>query len=62
MEIGYIPDDRRIFADLTVGENVEIAFRKSPKGNGWNKERVYEIFPPLKNLETRKGGCLSGGE
>ncbi len=60
--LGYIPDDRRIFPDLTVGENLEIAFRRPPQGAGWNKERVYEIFPPLKNIETRKGGCLSGGE
>lgn len=60
--LGYIPDDRRIFPDLTVGENLEIALRQPLKGEGWNKERVYEIFPPLKSIETRKGGCLSGGE
>lgn len=60
--LGYIPDDRRIFPDLTVGENLEIALRQPPTGEGWNKERVYEIFPPLKSIETRKGGCLSGGE
>lgn len=60
--LGYIPDDRRIFPDLTVGENLEIAFRQLPKGEGWNKERIFAIFPPLKNIESRKGGCLSGGE
>ncbi|MEW6376351.1 MAG: ABC transporter ATP-binding protein [Thermodesulfobacteriota bacterium] len=60
--ISYIPDDRRIFADLTVGENLEIATRKTKEGEGWNKERVYELFPPLKNIESRRGGCLSGGE
>jgi branched-chain amino acid transport system ATP-binding protein len=60
--IGYIPDDRRIFADLTVGENLEIAERKGKVGEGWNKERVYELFPILKDIEHRKGGCLSGGE
>jgi branched-chain amino acid transport system ATP-binding protein len=60
--IGYIPDDRRIFADLTVGENLEIAIRKAKEGEGWSKERVYELFPALKNIESRKGGCLSGGE
>ena len=60
--MGYVPDDRRIFADLTVGENLEIAARK-PKGTeGWNKERVYELFPALKEIESRKAGCLSGGE
>ncbi len=62
MGIGYVPDDRRIFADLTVGENLEIAAKK-PKGDeGWDEERVYELFPALKNIESRKGGCLSGGE
>jgi len=62
MGIGYVPDDRRIFADLTVGENLEIAMRKTKEGEGWNKERVYEMFPGLKDVESRKGGCLSGGE
>jgi branched-chain amino acid transport system ATP-binding protein len=60
--IGYIPDDRRIFADLTVGENLEIAIRETKGGGGWNKERVHELFPALRNIESRKGGCLSGGE
>ena len=39
--IGYVPDDRRIFADLTVGENIEIGERKAGSGGEWNKERVY---------------------
>ena len=60
--ISYIPDDRRIFADLTVGENLEIAVREAKAGGGWNKERVHELFPALKNIGDRKGGCLSGGE
>lgn len=60
MGIGYIPDDRRIFADLTVGENLEIAAR--PGKMGWDKERVYELFPVLKQKESNKGGHLSGGE
>ena len=60
--ISYIPDDRRIFADLTVGENLEIAIREAKTGGGWNKERVHELFPALKNIGSRKGGCLSGGE
>jgi branched-chain amino acid transport system ATP-binding protein len=60
--IGYVPDDRRIFVDLTVEENLEIAVRKPGEGEGWNKEKVYEIFPALKDIECRKGGCLSGGE
>jgi branched-chain amino acid transport system ATP-binding protein len=60
--ISYVPDDRRIFADLTVVENLEIAMRKAKGGEGWNKERVYGMFPALGNIESRKGGCLSGGE
>jgi branched-chain amino acid transport system ATP-binding protein len=60
--IGYIPDDRRIFADLTVGENLEIGERKARERGGWNKERIHEMFPALKNIESRRGGCLSGGE
>jgi len=60
--IGYVPDDRRIFADLTVGENLEIAARGGERDGGWSKERVYELFPALKQIESRKGGCLSGGE
>jgi branched-chain amino acid transport system ATP-binding protein len=60
--IGYVPDDRRIFADLTVGENLEIATRRAKRGAGWNRDRVYELFPSLHPIESRKGGCLSGGE
>jgi len=60
--IGYIPDDRRIFADLTVEENLEIAERKTKGSEGWSKEKIYGLFPALENIESRKGGCLSGGE
>lgn len=60
--IGYVPDDRRIFADLTVDENLEIATRKGPGGEEWDKGKVYELFPALKALDGRKGGLLSGGE
>ena len=60
--IGYVPDDRRIFADLTVGENLEIAARKAKEGEKWDMERVYGLFPALKGLDSRRGGLLSGGE
>jgi len=60
--ISYVPDDRRIFADLTVEENLEIAERKFLEGEGWDKQRVYGLFPALKEIEKRRGGCLSGGE
>ena len=60
--ISYVPDERRIFADLTVGENLEIAERKVKGVEGWDSDRVYELFPILKNIASRRGGCLSGGE
>lgn len=62
MGIGYVPDDRRVFADLTVGENLEISQRKKDGRNDWCKDRVYEFFPPLKEIDSRKAGLLSGGE
>lgn len=60
--MAYVPADRRIFVDLTVGENLELAARKAKGDGGWNKDRVYELFPVLKNIESHKGGYLSGGE
>jgi branched-chain amino acid transport system ATP-binding protein len=60
--IGYVPDDRRIFADLSVAENLEIAARRGPGTENWDKNRVYELFPALRSMDSRKGGLLSGGE
>ncbi len=60
--IGYVPDDRRIFADLTVAENLAIAFRKPTAGSGWDQQRVFRLFPALEEIAHRKGGLLSGGE
>ena len=57
--IGYVPDDRRVFADLTVDDNLEIPFRRN---NEWTKERVYELFGPLAEIKSRRAGNLSGGE
>ncbi len=64
MGIGFVPEDRRIFPDLTVRENLEVARKPpaSPHATEWTVERVYEIFPVLANLDNRKGGHLSGGE
>jgi branched-chain amino acid transport system ATP-binding protein len=61
--IGFIPDNKRIFPDLTVRDNLEIA-RRNPrdKGRGWTVSRVYELFPQLESLEKRPGAHLSGGE
>jgi len=61
--IGYMPDDRRIFPDLTVYENLEVARRVSGTGrNEWPLERIYELFPVLNGARERKGHQLSGGE
>jgi branched-chain amino acid transport system ATP-binding protein len=61
--VGYVPDDRRIFADLTVGENLQIAARGTAgKADDWNSDRVYDLFPQLKAMDRRRGGNLSGGE
>jgi branched-chain amino acid transport system ATP-binding protein len=60
--IGYVPDDRRIFADLTVGENLEIGARRGKGRDYWDKKRVFDLFPPLQKIENRRGGLLSGGE
>jgi branched-chain amino acid transport system ATP-binding protein len=61
--IGYVPDDRRIFPDLTTIENLEIARRMSTKKHGyWNISTVCDLFPVLRELGASKGTHLSGGE
>ncbi|MGQ0551519.1 MAG: ABC transporter ATP-binding protein [Armatimonadota bacterium] len=60
--LGYVPDDRRIFADLTVDENLEVARRRSTRGQEWDRARVHELFPVLQEKASHKGGHLSGGE
>jgi branched-chain amino acid transport system ATP-binding protein len=61
--IGFVPEDRRIFSDLTVWENLDVAIRPSgKKENVWTLERVFALFPALGPLQKRKGGYLSGGE
>jgi len=57
--IGFVPEDRRIFADLTVWENLDVAHRGS---GAWTPERVFDLFPALRQLTGRNGGYLSGGE
>ncbi|OGP96746.1 MAG: ABC transporter ATP-binding protein [Deltaproteobacteria bacterium RBG_16_47_11] len=61
--IGYMPDDRRIFPDLTLFENLEMARRLSSKGKiKWTFEKIYDLFPIFIELKDRKGNHLSGGE
>lgn len=56
--IGFVPEDRRIFADLTVWENLDVARKPGP----WTVDRVFDLFPKLRELSRRNGGYLSGGE
>lgn len=60
--VGFVPDDRRVFADLTVGENLEISARPRLGNEGWDRDRVYSFFPALSALDRRRAGVLSGGE
>jgi branched-chain amino acid transport system ATP-binding protein len=63
--VGLVPENRDIFPDLTVHENLEIAVKKSPKGKqaeGWTVEKVHRLFPLLKERDKQWGGTLSGGE
>lgn len=62
--VGFVPEDRRIFPDLSVRENLDVARKPpaSPQGQVWTIERIYDIFPVLARLDERKGGYLSGGE
>ncbi len=60
--IAYMPDDLRIFPDLSCEENLEIALRLSRHKGYWNRERVEELFPVLRARRKQKGLNLSGGE
>jgi branched-chain amino acid transport system ATP-binding protein len=62
--VGYVPDERLIFPDLTVRENLEIAIKQGAAGapETWTVARIYELFPVLAPLDAHLGGYLSGGE
>ena len=59
----YVPEDRRIFTDLTVAENLEVGRRASRPGvPAWTMERVFALFPNLGGMRERPGSRMSGGE
>jgi branched-chain amino acid transport system ATP-binding protein len=60
--VGFVPEDRRIFAELTVWENLDVAQRAARRPGPWTVEAVYNLFPKLRDLADRDGGHLSGGE
>jgi branched-chain amino acid transport system ATP-binding protein len=59
--IGYVPEDRRIFATLTLVENLNIAIQKN-RQQQWDRERIFDIFPALAERKKHRGKELSGGE
>ena len=61
--LGYVPEDRRIFTDLTVSENLEVG-RQPPRGAApaWTDDRLFALFPALAPMRQRRGGRMSGGE
>jgi branched-chain amino acid transport system ATP-binding protein len=61
--VGFVPEDRQIFPEHSVEDNLLIAAKNGPGGEDyWNIARVYEVFPFLSPLRHRPGGNLSGGE
>ncbi len=61
--IGFVPEDRRCFADLTVRENLEVAARREKQvSTPWTVNKIYALFPRLQEREKNLGSQLSGGE
>ncbi len=61
--LGYVPEDRRIFSNLTILENLEVGRQPPRRGfTPWTPERLFELFPNLEERQALPGGSLSGGE
>ena len=61
--LGYVPEDRRIFTDLTVAENLEVG-RQPPRPEApvWDDDKLFRLFPALAPMRERRGSRMSGGE
>ena len=68
MGLGYVPEERRIFSELTVAENLDVgrqpprAFPDGRPAPSWNEERLFALFPNLAAMASRRGHQMSGGE
>jgi branched-chain amino acid transport system ATP-binding protein len=63
MGLGYVPEERRIFTELTVLENLEVGRQKPRDGvPSWTEDRLFQLFPNLAEMRDRPGGRMSGGE
>ena len=61
--LGYVPEDRRIFSDLTVMQNLEVGRQaRSEAPARWTPQRLFELFPNLGRMQDRQGARMSGGE
>ena len=60
--LGYVPEDRRVFADLTVMENLEVGRQPARGSPAWTPERLFHLFPNLGAMRARPGARMSGGE
>jgi branched-chain amino acid transport system ATP-binding protein len=61
--LGYVPEERRIFTELTVEENLEVGRQpKRPNAPHWTRKKLFALFPNLGEMRSRPGGRMSGGE
>ena len=61
--LGYVPEERRIFTDLTVDENLEVGRQPArPNAPTWDRDKLFALFPNLGEMRSRQGGRMSGGE
>jgi branched-chain amino acid transport system ATP-binding protein len=61
--LGYVPEDRRIFTDLTVAENLEVGRQSArPNAPSWTPAKLFKLFPNLGEMQDRLGARISGGE